>query len=301
MSMIGVAYSLCQLWGCEKPKSINLPEHQPKLVLHGYIGTGEPFKVSVGKTSINEGFIADDSTLLINNALVIIYENGIIKDTLDFNSRSKRYESSTIIAMAGVTYRVTVQATGFTTVESTATAPSFVPTNSVMRIRNARVDELGNSQDDIRFSFTDPPAEKNYYLAELNTYQFGTIPNSFCVYTYDPSVDKHQGNLDPFESANCIDSREFIFTDKLFNGATKELTISAASFNLQSFTVGNRIYRPYLKKYTISEGYFQYINDAITLDVLKDNPFSRPYTIPGNVKNGYGLFTIFSAVTDTLR
>jgi hypothetical protein len=299
--MAFVVFVLCQLCYCEKPKNIGLPEHQPKLVLHGYVGTGEPFQVTIGKTAINAGIIADDSTLLVNNALVILYENGVIKDTLDFNSTNKRYESSNILATAGHPYRVTVQAPGFTTVEASATAPSFVPTNSVVRIKSARFDELGNSQDDITFSFTDPPAEKNYYLAELNNYHSGPIPNSFCVFTYDPSVNNHQGNLDPFENANCIGNREFIFTDKLFNGTTKALTISAGSNDLQNFVTGNRIYRPYLKKYTISQDFFQYINDAITLDALKDNPFSQPYTIPGNVKNGYGLFTVFSAVTDTLH
>ena len=71
--------------------------------------------------------------------------------------------------------------------------------------------------------------------------------------------------------------------------------------NLLEYNIGGDIYRPSLKKYTISQEFFQYINDAITLGVLKDNPFSRPYTIPGNVKNGYGLFTVYSAVTDTIR
>jgi hypothetical protein len=300
MRMICVVCVLCQLCYCEKPKNIKLPELQPKLVLHGYIGTGDPFQVAIGKTTLNEGIIADDSTLLIKNAIVILYENGVMKDTLDFNSSNKRYESN-ILATAGMTYRVTAQAPGFTMVEASATAPSFVPTNSVVRVRSARFDNLGNPQDDITFSFTDPPAEKNYYLSELNNFNYGPVPNSFCVYTYDPSVEKHQGNLDPFQNANCIGNREFIFTDRLFDGATKELTMSAGSNDLQNATVGNRIYRPYLKKYTISPEFFQYINDAITLDALKDNPFSQPYTIPGNVKNGYGLFTVYSAVVDTLR
>jgi hypothetical protein len=301
--MMRIAFVVVVLWGlccCEKPKNITLPEHQPKLVLHAYVALGEGFKVSIGKTAINEGIIADDSTLLIKNALVVLYENGLIKDTLDFSSILEQYWSR-IPATAGMTYRITVQAPGFTSVEATALAPSFVPTNSVVRIRNVRLDDLGNPQDDITFSFTDPPAEKNYYLAELNTYQFGTIPNEFCVYTYDASVDRHQGNLDPFETSSCIDNREFIFTDKLFNGNTKELTISVGSNDLKEYNIGNRIYRPVLKKYAISQEFFQYINDGITLGVLKDNPFSRPYTIPGNVKNGYGLFTVYSTVTDTLR
>ena len=299
MRMTLVVFTLCQLCYCEKPKNITLPELPPALVLHGYVGTGDRFRVAVGKTAINSGILADDSTLLVKNALVILYEDGVIKDTLDYFNLAREYTSA-ILAKAGMTYRITVQTPGFTSAEAMAKAPSFVPTNWVVRTRGARVDQLGNFQDDITFSFPDPAAEKNYYLAELSTYQFGLTPNTFCVYTYDPSVDKHQGDLDPFETSYCIDSREFIFTDKLFNGQTKELTISTAASNLKSYTVGDRTYRPYLKKYSLSQEYFRYINDALTLGVLKDNPFSRPYTIPGNVKNGYGLFTVYSAVTDTL-
>ena len=291
----------CQLCCCEKPKDITLPELPPVLVLHGYIGTGEAFAVSVGKTAINAGIIPDDSTLLVKNALVVLYENGVIIDTLEYGNIIRQYVSSNSIrATTGKTYRVIAQAPGYTSVEATAKAPSFVPTNSVVRTQGARIDEFGNPMDDITFSFPDPAAEKNYYLAELNTYQPGPVPNAFCVFTYDPSVDKHQGDLDPFETANCISSREFIFNDKLFNGETKELTISTVASNLKSYTDGNRLYRPYLKKYSLSQEYFQYLSDVLTLGVLRDNPFSRPYTIPGNVKNGYGLFTIYSAVTDTL-
>jgi hypothetical protein len=299
--MTWIAALLILLYSCEKPKNISLPAHQAKLVLHGYINLGDTFRVAVGKTTINLGIIPADSTLIVTNALVILFENGVIKDTLTYNRTIKRYESSHIVAVPGVVYKVMVQSSGFTTIEATATAPSFVPTNSLTRTPDARFDESGNSLDDITFSFTDPPAENNYYLAELNSFLSGTTSRDFCVFTYDPAVDLHQGSLDPFEIGSCINNREFIFSDRLFDGTTKELIISTNSNELKTFVDGNRIYRPYLKKYTISQDFFQYVSDRITLNVIDNNPFSQPYTIPGNVKNGYGLFTVFSAVTDTIR
>lgn len=285
---------------CERPVDLNLPPHDPRLVIHAYVSTGELFEVAIGKTLPSVGVIPVDTAIAIDNARVILLENGVRKDTLTFYSGVRVYRSADIKPISGNIYKIIVEAPGFPSVEAEATAPAEIPTSSVIRRKKIRVSEDGFLLDDVTFRFTDPASTQNYYSTELNTSPpFGNY--NFCVYTYDPVVEQYQGDLSPFQGESCIRNTEVLFTDNSFNGVEKEITISSSSDGLADVHYDNRIYRPYLKKYNISKDFYTYIKDGVSVGLLQDNPFAQPFMIRGNVKNGYGLFTIFSTTTDTLR
>lgn len=300
--IVYVVVSVLSLYSCYSDSNFVIPPHHPSLVVHAYVETGQFFKLAVSKTSSSTGPVSTDYYNYVRNAEVILFQNDIAKDTVHYDNGEERYTSTRVMAIAGNTYKVIIKAPGFTSVEATAIAPVAINTDFVSITRDARADANNQLLDDIIFRFHDPAGEHNYYRVELNRpFPGGLTTSPFCVYTYDPAVEQYQSEVDPFTGSNCIWNDEVLLSDRSFNGTVKEITISGIAYDLQEYTDVTGTYRPYLKKYNISEDYYKYIKSVISLDAIKDNPFVQPFTIKGNVKNGYGLFTIFSATTDTLR
>lgn len=290
---------LTLLFACEKTESIKLPPHTPKLVIHGYVETGTAFSVAIGRTFPSDEFVIDTQTY-VRNATAVLYEDGVLIDTLEFYQPT-RYYRSPAIATVGKTYRLVVSAPGFATVEATSKPALPVPLTRLVYTRRARTSMGGDVLDDVIFTFNDPSNESNYYIAELNKkFPFG---GSFCVYSYDPVIDKFQANLNPFEGGSCIGNDEILFSDQQFNGQSREISVSGASDILEIFTDVNTgaIYRPYIKRKFVSKELYQYVKDAIAIDAISGDPFSIPPSIRGNVNGGYGIFAVFATLTDTLR
>jgi hypothetical protein len=283
------------LLSCERDVTIELKPHTPSLVVHAYIEAGNVFEIAIGKTT-SVSYISTVNGNFVENATVVLYEDGAVIDTLDFDASVSRYKSADT-AYAGKTYRVVVEAPGFTTAEATSIVPALVNTTLVSYTKDARVDIDGNLLNDIVFRIIDPATPKDHYFVEIGSYFY----NSFCVYTYDASVEEFQGGVDPFEVGSCISNDEILISDRIFNGTSKEITLSAASYALEDISSGPGRNPPYLKKYHITEDFYKYIKDGINIDIVEGNPFVEPHIAGGNVRNGYGLFTIYSVTTDTLR
>lgn len=290
------------LIACEHDTSFKIPPQTPRLVVHGYVQTGSNFSIAVGKTIAADVMLNPDSTF-VTSATVSLYENGVFREVLAYDAAEKRYKSVSTSATAGKQYRITVSATGFETVESVSDSPLPVNTIAVNYIRNIRADERGNLLSDVIFRFDDPAAANNYYFTEINKGSAYSTGSYFCIYSYDPAVEKHQSSISPFEGASCIANTEVLYSDKSFNGARKEITLSGAEESMKEYTDLSTgiIYRPFLKRYFVTEEYFRYIKTGIAVNDISNDPFSQPVSTYTNVKNGYGLFTVFSAITDTLR
>lgn len=285
---------------CTRTAQVDLPVHQSRLVLHGYVGVGERFSVSIGR-SIGGDYVVEDSNTFVKNAWVVLYVDNQFGDSLRFDPQKNRYVSTTIIAESGRSYKIISGAPGFETVEAIATAPAAVRTLNISHLTHARTSADGVSLDDIVIRFEDPATEKNYYLSALHP----AFPGSsyLCVYTYDPSVERYTGDFVPFDQRNCISSEEILYTDKSFNGSVKDITFSTEGSQLQHYTdpVTGHTYRPFFKRYNISEDYYRYFKNVISLTYSYGSPtMSDPVITKGNVKNGYGLFTVFTVTTDTI-
>lgn len=284
---------------CTKPGNVTLPPYEPLLVLHGYVSVGDTFKVALGKTMKLDAIVPEQD-ITVSNGWVLLYENNVFADSLKYNAIELRYVSSRVIAAPGKTYSVKAGAPGFPNVEATTVAPLPVPTVSLSHIKNTRRTASGMMLDDVKFGFNDPAGENNFYLTAV----YGTGGSS-CVFTYDPSVEKYTVNLVPFEQGSCIDNEQILFTDKIFNGTLKEMTLSTYSNTLEPFTDPStgRVFRAYMKRYHITEEYYRYFKTAINQEeIFEEGPIlTEPRMAKGNVRNGYGLFTVFAAATDTIR
>jgi hypothetical protein len=296
---IAIVSVLSLLMACEKTEAVKLPPHVPKLVVHGYVETGTAFNIAIGRTFPSDVLMVDTQTY-VRDAIVVLYEDGVIKDTLRYYQPTRYYRSA-VIAAVGKTYRLVVSAPGFATVEATSKAGLPVPLTRLVFNRRARTSTEGQILDDVNFTFNDPPGEANYYIAELNNktpYFY-----SFCAYSYDPVIDKFQANLNPFEGASCIRNDEIFFSDQQFNGQTREISVSGNSDILETVTdaTTGAVYRPYIKRKFVSKELYQYTKDAIAIDNTTGDPFSIPPSIKGNVNGGYGIFAVYATLTDTLR
>jgi hypothetical protein len=284
---------------CTRTVERSVPAQQPKLVLHGYIAVDSTIKVAIGRT-IPFNIPVADSVTYINDAWVLLYENGVFLDTLRYSAGQQRY-SAQRIAQQGKTYTIVAGAFGFETIEASAFAPLPVETISVAQVNNARTDNAGILQDDVTFTLNDPARETNFYLTAL--YPPGGIHTFMCISTIDPVIEKPSRYLIPFEE-DCIFNDEIMFTDQSFNGTLKEITISAEANRLKPQTdhsTGN-VSRSFLKVYNISKDYYRYLKNTLSIEIDPEVPsLTEPVTVKGNVKNGYGLFTIFTVATDTLR
>src|SRR5687767_13138527 len=120
---------------CIKKVIVKLPPFDQRLVVHGYIAAGERFKVTVGQTVRDHTF---GKGTYLSDAFVLLYENGMLKDTLRYDSAEKNYASTKVIAETGKPYTIKVEAAGFPSVEATATGPSVPVLQSLKHIRRAR-------------------------------------------------------------------------------------------------------------------------------------------------------------------
>lgn len=291
---------------CEKTISVGIPAAQPKLFIDGITESGDIFKVKVGKAA---GIltVTDSNTYKVNDALVQLFVNNVITDTLIYNSLSYNYiAKNKTVPITGNTYLIKAAAPGYVTAEAETTTPAVTLIQNITRKVNARKDAMGNDMDEIKITFQDNGEQPNYYLFKIKspTYSFDTteIYNAFpCLYSGDADIDR-RAVTDPTSIDHCIFS-EFFMTDKNFNGRLKEITLFAQNnyFTPYLNTNNNKLYRAIIELYSITDTYYKYRKSYDTYFDNNDNPFSEPVLVYSNVKNGYGLFSSVHVARDTIR
>ncbi|MBL7726380.1 MAG: DUF4249 domain-containing protein [Dinghuibacter sp.] len=311
-TIIVISISAAALFaGCERTLDIDVPEHQPRLVLGMLQETGTPLRAQVSRS---KGILAPrnpgnpNNGYQVSNALVLVYENNVVTDTLKYNATELSYTTRTNkVFLPGVQYRVTAAASGFNTVESTVKAPLPVPINSISRVRNARSNSLGEVLDDILVNFTDPGSEKNYYMVSIQTPYFsGGAAVSYyqvnCIYSNDVDIDRLDASGDPFGSDNCL-TDEVLLNDNNFNGRAKQLRLSVPGFYIDEVvnTTNGRVYRPFIELMHITESQYRYLKSRQVYNNAADNPFAEPALVYTNITNGYGVLGIQTTVRDSIR
>ena len=291
---------------CEKTVIVNVPVAPSKLVVNGVVQANNIFAVNVSKS---EPVLTSNAanSFKVNNAIVQLYENGILKDTFLYNNANNNYVvKNGTTAQIGKTYKLTAALNGFTSVDAEMVTPSNIAIQSITRVVNARTDANGGTQDEVKIKFIDNGSETNNYLFKVkrpvnftgSQLEYQTI---FCIKSSDVDIDR-TSNGDPTDVNSCID-REFLMTDKNFNGSTKTITLFIDSYNLTEFTnpINQRKYKAIVEINNISKNYYNYRRSIQTYRDNEDNPFSEPVLVYSNVNNGYGIFSSFTVGRDTIR
>jgi hypothetical protein len=291
---------------CEQDVILNIPPQPVKLVVNGIARTTTAFRVTVSKTAGVLDTISV-SRNRVTNAFVQLYENHILKDTLVYDTNSGAYivKRNTRVTQ-GNTYLLKVSAPGFTDVEAVTTTPFSTPIQSITRRMNVKKDAAGNSLDEVKITFNDDASLANYYLFRVRRPQYRGGNNvSYtgieCMRSTDRDIEG-RNNDELVDAESCIND-EFFLRDVNFNGRVKIIVLFIEHNELEPLIVPgtNRTVRPIVELHSITADQYKYRRSIILYRDAEDNPFAEPVLVYGNVKNGYGIFTTYDMVRDTIR
>lgn len=292
------------LSACEKTVQIDIPEHNPKLVVNavGNINS-DSIDVFISK-SVDVLKHKTGNDLSISNAIVYLKKEGMTKQELYYDQETKSYRGGVELKQ-GDKYEITASVTGFETVTAHTEVPIIVPIKYIQRIKDVRLDIDGNKQDEIRITFDDPIADNDYYIIVLNDAGYTFDPRNppldsnnqyvgfTCINTNDPSVETIYD--DPIDMDVCLENSGIFFTDDLFNGKTKVLSMYVNSRALDSNVLpGGFVVYPEIELRHVSEDYYRFFKSKERSYYNEGNPFAEPSNIYTNIQNGYGVFSFIS-------
>jgi len=302
-------FAIVAFWSCEKPVTVNIPEKPPRIIINGWLGEDSVLSVHVGKSRYS---LAPDvpgqllETYTVKNAVPVIFENNIPIDTLVYKANEYKYTSVRNKKIrGGYNYVVKVNAPNFTEALAETIVPSQVALAGVQRIRDARTNPSGFPEDEIIVRLNDAAAEENFYLIQVygRGYYAGPGYPISCVRTTDKDIEILRYDTDPMDPDNCFDGDQLLMKDVHFNGGQKVLRLYVESSMLQEYVNPGtgHVARPYIHVYQITKDHFKFLKSFNLYWSTEDNPFAEPVNVFSNVRNGYGVFSAYTKVVDTLR
>ncbi len=167
----------------------------------------------------------------------------------------------------------------------------------------------------VEITISDTEPEKNYFVLNMLIFPPTTYGNMLpMLYTTDRTVLYEHPGLSQTDAAfsdqvvSAYGFSKYIASDMFFtDGKIKHaFLMSKNDIKAYSYDEIKQIYPNNditLKQHTvllqaknISEGAYNYLN-SIKLQSYNDGPFTEPITIPSNIVNGYGYFSIESTIS----
>lgn len=227
------------LFSCENMETVvnlDIPPHEPVLVLNGIIDTDTTIKVLV---SHSVGAFEQIIPSCITDAEVLLFENNQFLDTLLIdlvntdsvklytdlgeNQILMNYYKSDIIPNSGSTYKIVVNHPNYHSI----TATTYIPEDII--VYNIQIDTVTDPENiGFSFSFHDNGIQQNYYRLKLfasctktwidygDTVEYGYSGRTIMM-SNDPSFP---GGV-PFDGYTFTGD-QVVFTDDLFNGQEKK-------------------------------------------------------------------------------
>ena len=284
---------LC-LFSCEEyfePRSVvvELPEHQPVLVVNGFINPDSVSEVSISKST---GFLAESENQFVRNADVRLSENGTQVTTLVHIGEGV-YRASSHHPSQGATYRLDVVADGFEPIRAEAVVPTPIAIDSVS-VRATNPEIPWSNEYDLTIFFTDPPVEDNFYqVIMLERRQFPEQPGSQIAQEGFRSSDPVLLRQDDFGDQQWFYSDAY-FDDALFDGESYGLELHYYVYS------GDALRDLWAALLTTTESYHYFRKTVDQQDNSEENPFAEPVQIFSNVEKGLGVFAAYSASKFTI-
>ncbi len=289
---------------------IELPEHTPKLVPYAFLTSDSTVEVVVKHSlgALEEGFQKIDS------ATITLYKNDeVLADNFQFITSSHYNEygfyttAPLSLAEAGVHYKLEVAADGFETVTAECTTVKKVPIKEVTYEVGAGIGEEGEMVDKVNLTFKDPQGEENYYIftCELGDYSYYVDPLTGDT-TYYSTYSNNLQSIDPRAETYYLSfvfgqtdlrSSITIINDKDFDG--QEIKINFTNYSgLTKEDTGKIVHA---RLYTIPKDMYYFVQSAGQYEKAQEAIFPEPVAIYSNVKNGYGIFSIYQVDTKEIE
>ena len=303
-----IIVALVLLFSCEKVVELNIPSHQPRLVVNGILDTDSIPSIFV---SYSSGAFEQTEISCLLDANVLLYEDGVLLgemtinpnevDTFiitednwwnQINSESIYYYQLNTYPLVGSTYSIDVTHNDYSSVSATTSIPENLELVDFNIVDNSNNSETMIYNATFNLTFNDNPSQNNYYRIRLFLHTVGQedeevdefIEKSYplILYSNDPSLS--QGI--PWDGYT-FSGRTALFSDDLFNGEQKSISFDM-EYKLSGIEYGDSLF---LQVTSFSEDGYKYFN---SLERNRDrfiSPFgTEPVPVYSNVNNGIGIF-----------
>jgi hypothetical protein len=221
---------------------LEIPAHDPVLVLNGRLDTDTNIQVLISKSV---GAFETASPSMINDAEVLLFENGTFINSLELDTHNTIYpwvndgnwNTSTIIAMnyyktnvipkENNNYRIEVNHDNYNSVSAT----TYIPEDIILY--NISIDSTSNTDKiNFQFSFDDNIDQDNFYslslIASCNKVwedDYGYDEEYDWEYRVEMNSNDPSFPVNELFSGYTFSGDKAIFTDALFNGQQKNISI----------------------------------------------------------------------------
>jgi hypothetical protein len=269
-------YIISLFISCRPGKTIevNLPKHEPQLVVEGYLEPGLPKTVVIQESS---GYFDAPILKVIPDALVTLTHNGQI-DTLTYfpiqlgNFQLGVYTSPELVPQEYQntwTLNVTAKLSNGRIATATATTRILppIPVETTEHVFNYEKENRAY----ITGYYTDPGNEENFYRIIM-------INPSTSIYPLPPGQTYRDSIVD------------YILTDDLINGS--RIPFGSPPW----FEPGEEVK---IKLISIDQPYYKYLESLTNAIAGNGSPFVEPFNVKGNIQ-GTGVAGIFTGLSYTL-
>ena len=312
------------LFGCTRSIEIPFPDPKPRIVVNGLFTSDSTWKIHISQS----GSLEDTAFLFppITNAKLNLYENDVyIGSPVHFSNGNYRLDSYPSI---GKTYKLTVEAPGFSSVEAVDSLPGRVKNPGGfwnLETPVPLIDEYGTSYTSflLNLGFEDISQERNFY-------HLSVFKRDSCTCFFPRSQTQLENTLmdqlsrleldvdEPLSDPNSRKSGIALIQDISFKDSRKEINFyldSMALFYILEVPASNsdsidRNYfntitygqlpptpespRLFIKLYadfrSISETLYQYEVSYFRQSYGTADPFYEFGNVYSNIKNGLGIF-----------
>ena len=223
---------------------LDIPPHNPVLVLNGILDTDTNTRVVI---SNSVGAFSNAVPSFINNSNVLLYQDDQFIDSLLLDTTSLVYVSyyddytadslamyyykSDYIPEKNTTYRIEVNHSDYPSIS----AETYIPDD--ISLYNIDIDTTSSEEKiGFTFSFDDAALTQDYYRLELFTSCTKKWEENGYLETYDFRGEAVFGSNDPsfpsgipWDGGYTFMGRDVIFSDALFNGQQKTITLDVES------------------------------------------------------------------------
>ena len=302
-TFISVVLINCFLFSCTKDIEIDIPIPKKKFVVYSTI---VPFSLPRPK-DLNlklhsSSYIFDTVYPEINDALVLFYENDILKDTLKYSDKSEAYIISVDIGSypeEGYKYSIKISKTGFSEVVASTVIPTKIEIDSVFVTPIVFLDDTKSAFSEISVTFTDNGAEKNYYELAVSNITFDyDNDDSFYRLSSNDNIITSESYYPSLLSLELKKPKKLLFNDETINGQTYTLHVYYCPPQIESDHRYINYHYLSIHLRNVTEEYYEFGKTMIQNMYSKEEDFlygmSEPINVSSNISNGYGLFSGFN-------
>lgn len=294
------------LCACQK-ENVEIPDTGRKIVINGLFTTDSLINVRITRSEYYKSKVYLYNEL--DRAIVQFYKNDIPIDSLhylnngndygylyynggDIYSKSN-YWSDNVYPMPGNEYQIKVTNAGYPEATATTRIPRLV---KIEKVDTSRIDVNGSIILNCKIEFTDPAAEKNYYLFNIITIRMFPWWRSYLAFdSQDPVIEE--------KLCSTSGGRKygFAFSDKLIDGKKYSLNIlleGTSHYINDTFPKTSYVY--YFRLISITEDYFKFIKTLNLFNATRWDPLAEPVMVYSNVSGGYGIFAGAAVSTDSI-